>query len=90
MLHRSHSLSHPSDRGETGKHVQIMEENNEVVEIPSRGRHKSVRQRNRGSAGKLRDSNGARDSTPGQLHVMDDRVTDRMSEEEYQRAVAPW
>ena len=90
VLHHSHSLPHPSYRGETGKHVQIMEENNEVVEIPSRGRDKRVRQRDRGSAGKLCDPNGVRDSTPRQLHAVDDRVTDRMSEEEYQRAVAPW
>ena len=52
------------------RQVRVVEEKNEVVEIPSKG-------------------HDARDSTPRQLHAMDDAVVERVSEEDYQRMMAP-
>ena len=75
------------------------ESNNEVIEVPARGHCRRVRRTPRKTADVPEAVAGSvscvseqptGDSTPRQLHAMDDRVVDRMSEEEYQRAVAPW
>ena len=59
------------------KRVSVKEENNEVIEVPSRGHHRSMRR----SPPKSGDKPGG--PAEAQLNAMGDLVTEKLDEEEY-------